>query len=210
LEAELTALRSVYQSINPEEAKKLEQTRRQLQQTFAKLQQECEEADKQIRYARDRIALLRQNPQARELEAEFSDLLKEERLWNAKRQIKVDEKKDGLKSETKKQLSAMISKKKMMEGDLQAFQSAVIRLKDLRTEMAKSPRKGKPASGPDDCEDLNNRITEVSKEVRGLEAKCRTLREFVALRAPERYKQIVFDDDEDIEFSLEEDCIAAI
>jgi hypothetical protein len=199
LEAELSILKSKFQLMSDEEFDRLLQRRDQLREILSNLEKECEAAESEIKQTRDRIIKMRSVPQMKELETELENLLREERVWDSKRQIKVDEKKEMLKNETKKQLAALVAKKKMVEGDLQVFQAAVARLKALRAEIPKSPRKDRTqAHSPVDVKDLEEQERRLTHEVRRLESKCRILKKFVMVMSPDRYKRIVFPVDDEL------------
>jgi chromosome segregation ATPase len=127
-----------------------------------------------------------------ELERRLSDLLCEEKRLQAERRTKLEEKKDKLKAETKKQLAQMNAQKKLIEADIQAFQEAIAQLRSLGTERTVIPEFADTCSDEDPRE-VNSRFADVRRDVRRLELKCRTLQEFVGLHSPDRYDRIMLE-----------------
>jgi hypothetical protein len=125
-----------------------------------------------------------------ENELRLAELLKEERVLSARRQLKLDQRKEDLKLERKRQLAVMNIEKRLVESDIQSFSDAITRMQQLRgnfrrtvpdsvTESAENPR------------ELRARLSDVRRDVAVLDEKCRILQDFVAVGSPSRYSEIM-------------------
>jgi chromosome segregation ATPase len=146
----------------------------------------------------DREIAKRRNSQTKVLEEQsenelrLAELLKEEKVLNARRQLKLDQRKEDLKLETKRQLAMMNIEKRLVESDIQAFTEAIARMQQLRGNRARAAPDSVPAS-PENRQQLFARLAEVRRDIATLEDKCRTLQNFVAVRSPTRYSEIMND-----------------
>jgi chromosome segregation ATPase len=144
----------------------------------------------------DREIAKRRNSQTKVLEEQsenelrLAELLKEEKILNARRQVKLDQRKEDLKMETKRHLAGLNIQKRLIESDIQSLTDATARMKQLRGEFAHIPPEHATGS-PEKREQLMARLAQVRGEVKSLDVKCRTLQDFVAVRSPDRYAAIV-------------------
>jgi hypothetical protein len=144
----------------------------------------------------DREIAKRRNSQSKVLEEQsenelrLAELLQEEKVLNARRQLRLDQRREDLKLETKRQLAAMNIAKRLVESDIQAFTDGITRIQQLRGNLARAAPDSVPAS-PENRQQLFARLAEVHRDVAMLDEKCRTLQDFVAVRSPGRYAEIM-------------------
>jgi chromosome segregation ATPase len=144
----------------------------------------------------DREIAKRRNSQTKVLEEQsenelrLTELLKEEKVLSARRQVKLDQRKEDLKMETKRHLAAMNIQKRLIESDIQALTDATTRMKQLRGEFGHVQPEQADGS-PEKRQQLMARLAQVRGEVKSLDVKCRTLQDFVAVRSPDRYAAIM-------------------
>jgi DNA repair exonuclease SbcCD ATPase subunit len=199
LEQELQQLRLAYRSMDifsdqkdRQLTEELAQRRTLLEGLLIEIQSETEKIEQNIAKMRDATLKSRTSEEQFELESRYSALCREEKKLQNDRQLKLESKKEQLKMETKKQLAQMNIQKKLIESDIQAFAGAIEHLRASGGDRMAIPlmsHRDIPTSA--EREEVMMRLAEVARDVSGLERKCRTLQDFVALRSPERYDRIM-------------------
>jgi hypothetical protein len=78
----------------------------------------------------------------------------------------------------------------MIESDIQALTDSTVRMKQLRVESVHILPEEANRS-PEKRQQLMASFAQVNSEVKGLDVKCRTLEDVVAVSSPDRYSAIV-------------------
>jgi hypothetical protein len=125
-------------------------------------------------------------------EEHLAALLRDEERLVVTRRVRVERRKDEMKTVAKQQFAEMNAEKKLIEADIRRFAAAVENLKQVRGHFAQKTA-GKRTSdiSPLKRSDMTGRFESVGRAVVALENRKRVLEEFVAVRSPERYEQII-------------------
>lgn len=212
LDAELQKLRTEYQNLeasnNRDAGNKLMQERLEKERILASLNEEIQSIDKTIIEVKERAQMSpsrhKEIRERSDLENNLEILKREERCLKTRKAVKVEHRKDEIKTSTKRELASMNVQKRLIESDIQAFGSTIEKLRTILGHQCMSPRSsaksglGTPRSAaksyrstPTKHAQLHDRITAVNQEVSSLEHKCRALQHFVAIRSPERFRKII-------------------
>jgi hypothetical protein len=103
----------------------------------------------------------------------LAELLKEEKVLNARRQLKLDQRKEALKLETKRQFAVMNIENRLVESDIQAFSLATTSMQQLRSNVRRTAPDAVPAS-PENRQQLFARLAEVRRDIAMLDEKLRS------------------------------------
>lgn len=201
LEAQLEKLKMEYQNIESSKGAscsvtQLIEKRKELEATLASLNSEIQAIDKNTMEVKERIhsspARLRDLRQRSDFETALEILKKEENALKIKKSVKLDQRKEEMKTATKRDFAMMTTQKKLIESDIESFRSTIKQLRSAIGTDCTSPRVNKSCMAtPTKPWQLRDRISAVNHEVASLECKCRVLQEFVALRSPDRFKKII-------------------